>query len=166
MDKTQLPELLVKISESFGPPDNILIYSLASSLSPFERFPTTTATVAFKRTPSIFDDGRIEWTFLAKHTSLQQNIVVDVHFWGFTALNDVDPDLHTIEYVIIMLETYRDLLLIFEQVVLLFVDLEATRLTHGSEKIRSQISCGSGMDFLLTCNGYELLSTVTILELP
>jgi hypothetical protein len=74
----------------------IITCSLASSLVPFETPRTKTATIVFKTLPEVFDSDDTEWVLRTGDT--QPNVIVDVHFRGFTALNDVDSDLHILEY--------------------------------------------------------------------
>lgn len=93
VSKDSLPVRLSKacaVSE-----DSIIVYSLASSLLPFERPPSKTATVAFNCLPALLDNDDNEWVI--KTPEGQPNMIVDVHFFGFTPLNDVEPDLHALE---------------------------------------------------------------------
>jgi hypothetical protein len=75
----------------------IVTCSLASSLVPFETPRAKTATVIFMTLPAVFDNDDTEWVLRTEGP--QPNVIVDVHFLGFTALNDVDSDLHVLEYV-------------------------------------------------------------------
>lgn len=95
VSKESLRTLLVNSCEALGPEDDIVVYSLASSLVPFETSRTKTATIIFKSLPSIFDNDETEWTLVTRDS--QPNITIDVHFLGFTALNDVDSDFHVLE---------------------------------------------------------------------
>ena len=63
---------------------------------PFETLRTKTATVNFKKLPEKFDNDDTEWVLPTGDG--QANVIIDVHFLGFTALNDVDSDLHALEY--------------------------------------------------------------------
>lgn len=75
----------------------IVTCSLASSLVPFETPRTKTATIIFKTLPDIFDNDDTEWPLRTEDA--QPNVIADVHFLGFTALNDADSDLHVLGYV-------------------------------------------------------------------
>jgi hypothetical protein len=96
VDTRFLPTLLLSIDAAFGPLGNIRVHSLASSLDPWESPPTKVATITFKQLPSIFDNEDKEWVFLARNIGLLKNVIVDVHFLGFTPLNDVVED-HCLE---------------------------------------------------------------------
>jgi hypothetical protein len=95
VSKDSLATVLVKACEALGPEENITVYSLGSSLVPFETPRTKTATIIFKTFPNLFDDGETEWVI--RTADSQPNIIIDVHFLGFTALNEVDSDLHILE---------------------------------------------------------------------
>jgi hypothetical protein len=99
VDKHQLPAWLARNAEGTGPAENIRVFSLTTISAIGGRPPTRTATLAFKRTPQMFLRNRTEWTFLAEDAGLSDNIIFDVHFRGFTILNDVDPKDHTLECV-------------------------------------------------------------------
>lgn len=62
---------------------------------PFETPRTKTATVIFKALPEVFDNDEAEWVLRTEDT--QPNVIIDIHFLGFTALSDVDSDLHILE---------------------------------------------------------------------
>jgi len=97
IDAHHLPALLVSLENSIGPLENVNVHSLAGSLNTFEDVPTKTATVTFNSVPKAFDNDRTEWVFQTRRLGLQKNIIFDIHFIGFTALNDVDPNTHTLE---------------------------------------------------------------------
>ena len=97
IDLHHLPALLISLEDSIGPLENIHIHSLAQSLNAFEDVPTKTATVSFKILPRAFDNEQTEWVFQTRRLGLRRNIIFDIHFLGFTALNDVDPSMHTLE---------------------------------------------------------------------
>jgi hypothetical protein len=97
MDILRLPALLISLENCIGPLQNVVVHSLAGSLKPFEYTPTKTATVTFHNVPRVFDNDQTEWVFRTRHLGLQKNIIFDTHFLGFTALNDVDPSIHTHE---------------------------------------------------------------------
>ncbi len=73
---------LALIAPVLGTVDNIRVFSLAQ-----EKLDTKTATVAFKTTPSIFDNDDQQWTLQAE-LFCGRNIIVDTHFRGFTVLNE------------------------------------------------------------------------------
>lgn len=97
IDVHHLPALLISLESSIGPLGNINVHSLAGSLNTFEDVPTKTATVTFNSVPSAFDNDQTEWVFQTRRLGLQKNIIFDIHFLGFTALNDVDPSMFALE---------------------------------------------------------------------
>lgn len=97
IDAHRLPALLISLENSIGPLENINVHSLTGSLNTFEYVQTKTATVTFNRMPRAFDNDLTEWVFQTRRLGLQRNIIFDIHFLGFTALNDVDPSTHTVE---------------------------------------------------------------------
>lgn len=96
IDVHDLPALLISLENSIGPLENINVHSLAGSLNTFD-VPTKTATITFNSVPKVFDNDQKEWVFQTRQLGLQKNIIFDIHFLGFTALNDVDPSMHTLE---------------------------------------------------------------------
>jgi hypothetical protein len=97
IDVHHLPALLINLESSIGPLENVIVHSLAGSLKLFEDTPTRTATVTFQNVPSVFDNDETEWVVETRNLGLKRNIIFDTHFLGFTALNDVDPSIHTHE---------------------------------------------------------------------
>jgi hypothetical protein len=101
LDSSSLVSLLASIEgEGFGPLANICICSLAPSLilgTPSKTARTKTATITFKKVPIPFDDDRTEWTIPIRYLAFQQDIIFDIHFEGFTPLNDVSANEHTVE---------------------------------------------------------------------
>jgi hypothetical protein len=97
IDGHRLPAFLISLENSIGPLENINVHSLAGSLNTFEDVPTQTATVTFNVVPRVFTNHDTEWVFETRRLGLQKNIIFDTHFLGFTALNDVDPNMHTLE---------------------------------------------------------------------
>lgn len=95
--RDSLATLLVSACDGLGSVENIVIHSLGSSLVPYEIPRTKTATIVFKSLPGIFDTDETQWT--VRLPDLQCSILIDVEFLGFTALNDVDTDLHMLELV-------------------------------------------------------------------
>ena len=73
--------------EGLGPIDNINVYSLASSLNTQDV--TKTATLIFKRVPTLFDNDKREENVHVPDQA--RNQIFDTHFLDFTALNDVEP---------------------------------------------------------------------------
>jgi hypothetical protein len=64
LERFTIANFLVNSVEGPGPSENIPIFSLASNLIPWERPPTNTATLMFKKTPERFDNDQAEWTVL------------------------------------------------------------------------------------------------------
>jgi hypothetical protein len=95
LSRDTVPGFLVKWCPTLGSKDNITVCSLASSLMLFENPRTKTATIIFMALPAIFDNDQSEWVIPT--TPMQPSIIVDVHFLGFTALNEVDPGSHSLE---------------------------------------------------------------------
>lgn len=80
--------------------EHVHVFSLAPSLNPLELPPTKVATVMFSKTPTAFDSANShdhQWTISGRPAGLQKDVIVDVHFEGFTPLNDVAGDEHTLE---------------------------------------------------------------------
>lgn len=99
LDIHRVVAFLVTLHSSLGPSDNIQVHSLAGELGFLEPPLTNTATVSFANVPEIFDNDNTEWGLAADHLGLKAIISFDTHFIGFTALNEVDPALHHVEYV-------------------------------------------------------------------
>ncbi|KAI9736325.1 MAG: hypothetical protein M1834_001211 [Cirrosporium novae-zelandiae] len=99
MDKLEVIKLLVSLG--LGPLENIKTLCLASSLNPYERPPTKTATAEFMRRPQALPPDRQEWVLPTQDVGLQHNVIIDLHFLGFTALNDVGKHLHTFDCIAI-----------------------------------------------------------------
>lgn len=96
VDRHQTVALLARLGHDLGPAANIQIFSLSSSLNPWENRPTKTATVCFLRLPAAFDNDKNEWVLPAQsELALERDIIVDVHFLDFTALNS--PEKHLVE---------------------------------------------------------------------
>lgn len=90
-DRGHTERFLAQIVLDLGAVDNIRVFSLAQ-----EKQDSKTATVTFKALPSIFDNDGQQWTL---HTEIfcGRNIVVDVHFRGFTILNEPRYSPHIVE---------------------------------------------------------------------
>lgn len=95
VSEEDLPGFLVRCCGELGGETNIVVWSLAITLLPFEKPRTKTATVTFNSLPLVFNNDETEWTLTTPGSHL--NVIVDVHFLGFTALNDVEIGLHNLE---------------------------------------------------------------------
>ena len=97
LDRLAAIELL---SKSLGDValDDIQIGSLAFSLDNWTHRPTKTATLVFKKTPAIIasDLNGTEWHVPVP--ALEDVLILDHDFRGWTALNDVDPGQHQNKY--------------------------------------------------------------------
>lgn len=93
----QVADLLTGIAEGLGQPENIKVFSLATSLNLLEIPPTKVATFMFEQVPPLFDNDKDQWTIPGQSIGFARDIIVDVHFLDFTPLNDVPPDDHTTE---------------------------------------------------------------------
>ena len=82
---------LASIAPVLGSVDNVRVFSLAQ-----EKPKSKTATVTFRVIPSIFDNDEQQWTLPAEDFS-EQNIIVDIHFRGFTVLNEPQLSPHVAE---------------------------------------------------------------------
>ena len=92
--RDKVPSFLVLVAPVLGAVDNIRVFSLAQ-----EKDNSKTATVKFKTLPPIFDNDRSQWTLEAEDVC-GQNVIVDVHFRGFTVLNEARGFPHTAEWVL------------------------------------------------------------------
>ena len=90
----KVPPLLARLAPDLGAVDNIRVFSLAQ-----EKNNSKTATVKFKTLPPIFDNDRSQWTLEAEEIC-GQNVIVDVHFRGFTVLNEPRGSPYTAEWVL------------------------------------------------------------------
>ena len=95
LDRSSVASFLVTSAEGLGPLENIVVFSLASSLMPWKQSPTKTATLMFKRTPKRFDNDRTEWTVPIPEQV--ESLIFDTHFLEFTPLSDCDHNLHQFE---------------------------------------------------------------------
>jgi hypothetical protein len=93
LKRSTIADFLARSVEGLGPSENILVFSLASNLVRWERPPSKTATLMFKKTPERFDNDQTEWTIRVA----DQDLIFDTHFLDFTPLSDADPDLHQFE---------------------------------------------------------------------
>lgn len=95
----EVAEFLQKVSADFGTQENIKVFSLASNLLMWEKSLTKTATLMFRTTPKRFDNDEREWTVSARTAGWNRDLIFDVHFHGFTPMNDVDESIHLAGYV-------------------------------------------------------------------
>ena len=83
------------------PVDSIVIYSLAKTSDMLEKPPSRVATIQLKTVPSCIakapDDQ--EWEVPMPDGYPGNVLILDIHFRGWTTLNDVDPANHRAEYV-------------------------------------------------------------------
>src|SRR5947207_15195483 len=100
LDRLGTAELLSKALGDISSRD-VQIFSLATSVDPWERPPTRTATLMFNTLPALLETekGKTEWKI--KVGGLRDNLILDIHFLGFTPLNNISPPYHNVEYVII-----------------------------------------------------------------
>ena len=82
-------DFLVGCAEDLGPPDNIVVYSIALSNLNWGKNKNKVATLMFKKTPDCFDNDQTEWTIPVADPS--QSLLFDTHFLDFTSLSDPDP---------------------------------------------------------------------------
>jgi hypothetical protein len=100
LERQDVGAFLCKVSPDFGLAEDIEVFSLASNLITWEKPPTKTATLMFRKTPKPFDNEE-EWAMTARSAAWNRNLIFDVRFEGFTVLNDVDSSTHLAEYVIL-----------------------------------------------------------------
>lgn len=77
----------------------VIVYSLAKTLDKWEEQPSRVATLQLKAVPiclqNAMDDD--EWAITLEGYPLWDVLILDTHFKGMTALNDVDPARHRAE---------------------------------------------------------------------
>ncbi|KAH6641222.1 hypothetical protein F5144DRAFT_482650 [Chaetomium tenue] len=81
------------------PAESVKVFSLATSLTPWEMPPSKVATLMFLKPPAMLgrpDEGQVEWVLDA-----DEYPVLDSHFWGLTPLNDVEPEKHIADCIAI-----------------------------------------------------------------
>jgi hypothetical protein len=87
------------LSSNLGqcPIKSIHVFSLASSLYPYNSPRPKVATLKFTTAPSCINDrpDADQWTISCASGTL----ILDTHFLGMTPLNDVDHSVHRYEYV-------------------------------------------------------------------
>ncbi|KAK0614445.1 hypothetical protein B0T14DRAFT_309339 [Immersiella caudata] len=82
--------------------DEVKVYSLATTLKPWERPPSRVATLMLLHIPALLaasEDGQNEWTL--EPGAGQDHLVLDSHFWGLTPLNDVATEKHIADCIAI-----------------------------------------------------------------
>ena len=97
LERKDVSEFLCKISSDFGPEEDIEVYSLVENLITWETPRTKIATLVFSITPKPFDNDKDEWNVPARNAGWNRQLIFDIHFKGFTPLNDVDPAIHLAE---------------------------------------------------------------------
>ena len=75
--------------------DDVSVLSLTTTSTSASQIHRKTATVQFRKTPYMFRKSLDEWNLRDK--VLLDTVIIDVHFRGFTALNDVKPKDHVLE---------------------------------------------------------------------
>lgn len=95
----QVADFLVAACACIGLAENIKAHSIAKSLSFVSLVARTVqvATITFTKTPLIFDDDEEQWSIPGEHDRWSRNIIFDVHFRGFTALNDTSSNEQQLE---------------------------------------------------------------------
>lgn len=96
LTSNRVASFLASIVPGVAPAD-IHVFSLASSLNPLEIPATKVATLTFHKVPFVFDTDDTEWIIPGESAGLVRDVIVDVHFQGFTSLNDVPDDEHKME---------------------------------------------------------------------
>jgi hypothetical protein len=89
LERCTVANFLVKYAKDLGPPDNIVVYSIALNSLHWERNKTKVATLMFKKTPDRFNNDQAEWTIPVADPT--QSLIFDTHFLDFTSLSDPDP---------------------------------------------------------------------------
>lgn len=88
------------LGEAVGlPADHVVVYSLANTCDIWDTPPSKVATLQFRAVPSCLREARSddEWTVLAPGSDPSEALILDTHFKGMTALNDVEPVCHKTE---------------------------------------------------------------------
>lgn len=93
----QVADFLAGIAEDLGAPEDIEVFSLATSLNPLEIPPSKVATIMFEKTPRPFDNDLNQWSISGQLIGLARDIIIDTHFLDFTPLNDAALGDHTME---------------------------------------------------------------------
>lgn len=96
LDRLGAAELLSRELGDIAPTD-IAIKSLATNLDPWAITPTKVGTLMFHKTPTLIgeQDKKKEWKLSV--VGFEDDLILDIHFWGMTPLNDVQPEKHEFE---------------------------------------------------------------------
>jgi len=78
-------------------PENIRVFSVATTLNSWETPRSKVATVMFNSTPSIITKNNGEKQWLVPRGVADAELLLDVHFLGMTPLNEVDSGHHKFE---------------------------------------------------------------------
>jgi aminopeptidase-like protein len=83
------------------PIDDIVVYSIGRTTDIWEVPPFKVATLQLKSIPTFLRDrlAENEWSIPTTSNLPIDDLLLDTHFEGLTALNDVDPAKHSAEYV-------------------------------------------------------------------
>ncbi|RDA93462.1 hypothetical protein CP533_2629 [Ophiocordyceps camponoti-saundersi (nom. inval.)] len=91
---SELAALVASASDSV-PASSITVYSLATTLVPWESPPTRVATLMFKETPAFLAGAttdEAEWQISVSLSDDDHVLILDHHFWGMTPLNNVQDE--------------------------------------------------------------------------
>jgi len=79
-------------------PNDVIVFSLATTLDYWEKPPSRVATLRLRVPPSAFGTPVRpgEWKLDAAN---EVRLTIDTHFLGLTPLNDVDESRHDLEYI-------------------------------------------------------------------
>jgi hypothetical protein len=77
---------------------DVTVASLASSCEFWTVSPTRTATLIFGKLPTAVRDAPLKGEWDLQVLGLDQPLILDDQFYGFTALNDVSQHRHETEY--------------------------------------------------------------------
>ncbi|KAI1443597.1 hypothetical protein F5Y02DRAFT_392884 [Annulohypoxylon stygium] len=100
LDRLGAAELLSRELGDIAPTD-IAIKSLATNLDPWAITPTKVGTLMFHKTPTLIgeQDKKKEWKLSV--VGFEDDLILDIHFWGMTPLNDVQPEKHEFDCIAI-----------------------------------------------------------------
>ncbi|KAI0601118.1 hypothetical protein F4775DRAFT_607246 [Biscogniauxia sp. FL1348] len=100
LDKEGVSQLLSRALGNIVASD-VNIYSLATTLNPFERPPTKVATLMFKTVPDLINtqERQNEWTFSID--GVKDPLILDTHFLGWTPFNDPEDEQHEFDLIAI-----------------------------------------------------------------
>jgi hypothetical protein len=96
VSREQLPYFLLSCRElQIQSVQEIRIHSLAALSGQAQS--TKTATATFEEVPRLLRSRSSQWSLSFCHNSSYGTLVIDTHFDGFTVLNDVPEDSHSLE---------------------------------------------------------------------